>query len=449
MPLRSRLAWNRTIGELILLVALAAGIGVWIGYPWQMLTAALAGVVIWHYWRLRVLLTRLRSRRRSTPRVGDGIWNELDRMLYRGQSESRHSRKRLVQLLRAYRTAGAALPDALCIVDRNTKQLIWFNEASQPLLGLRYPDDLERNVITSLPQLPIAQLLAGPLDAEATDVASPNDPSITLSMKVIPYSNDLLMLLARDVSRLVKLEGMRRDFVANVSHELRTPLTVIHGYLDMLDGEDYPELSPVLTEMSRQSDRMTALVEDLLTLSRLEAQATVLEKERVNMTEMLTLLGRDAHGLSQGRHTILVENLTDIDLHGAFKELHSAFLNLVSNAVRYTPTDGRIVIRFFRTGNGAAVLTVSDTGYGIPATHLKRLTERFYRVSNSRSRGTGGTGLGLAICKHILNLHGGYLEISSEVGIGSTFSCYFERESVLEPIVSDSNLMTAEASIEH
>lgn len=446
MPLRSRLAWNRTIGELILLVALAAGVGVWIGYPWQLLCAALAGVVIWHYWRMRVILTRLRSRRRSAPSVGDGIWNELDRMLYRGQTESRHSRKRLLQLLRAYRTAGAALPDALCIIDQQTQQLIWFNEASQPLLGLRYPDDVERNVITSLPQLPIAQLLAGPLDAEAIDVASPNDPSITLSMKMIPYADDLLMLVARDVSRLVKLEGMRRDFVANVSHELRTPLTVIHGYLDMLDTEDYPEIAPVLTEMSRQSDRMAALVEDLLTLSRLEAQATVLDKERVNMSEMLSLLGRDAHGLSQGRHTILVENLTDIDLLGASKELHSAFLNLVSNAVRYTPTDGRIVIRFFRTGNGAAVLSVSDTGYGIPATHLKRLTERFYRVSNSRSRGTGGTGLGLAICKHILNLHGGYLEVSSEVGIGSTFSCYFERESVLEPIISDSHLNTAGVS---
>ena len=449
MPLSSRLAWNRTIGELILLVALAAGVGVWIGYPWQLLCAALAGVVIWHYWRLRVILTRLRSRRRSAPSVGDGIWNEFDRMLYRGQTESRHTRKRLLQLLRAYRTAGAALPDALCIVDRHTKQLIWFNEASQPLLGLRYPDDVDRNVITTLPQLPISQLLSGPLDAEAIEVAAPNDASITLSMKLIPYADDLLMLVARDVSRLVTLEGMRRDFVANVSHELRTPLTVIHGYLDMLDCEDYPELSPVLTEMSRQSDRMTALVEDLLTLSRLEAQATVLEKERVNMAQMLSMLGRDAHGLSQGRHNILVENLTDIDLLGASNELHSAFLNLVSNAVRYTPTDGRIVIRFFRTGSGAAVLSVSDTGYGIPANHLKRLTERFYRVSNSRSRGTGGTGLGLAICKHILNLHGGYLEVSSEVGIGSTFSCYFERESVLESVAADNPLNSTEVSIEH
>lgn len=449
MPLRSRLAWNRTIGELILLVALAAGVGVWIGYPWQLLCAALAGVVIWHYWRLRVILTRLRSRRRSAPSVGDGIWNEFDRMLYRGQTESRHTRKRLLQLLRAYRTAGAALPDALCIVDRQSKQLIWFNEASQPLLGLRYPDDIDRNVITTLPQLPISKLLAGPLDAEAIEVASPNDPSLTLSMKLIPYADDLLMLVARDVSRLVKLEGMRRDFVANVSHELRTPLTVIHGYLDMLDGEEYPELAPVLKEMSRQSDRMAALVEDLLTLSRLEAQATVLEKERVDMTQMLSLLGRDAHGLSQGRHKILVENLTDVDLLGASKELHSAFLNLVSNAVRYTPTDGRIVIRFFRSGSGAAVLSVSDTGFGIPATHLKRLTERFYRVSNSRSRGTGGTGLGLAICKHILNLHGGYLEVSSEVGIGSTFSCYFERDSVLESVVTDSESNITEVSLEH
>lgn len=449
MPFRSRLAWNRTLGQLALLVAVAIAVGIVIGYPWQTVCITLAGVLVWHYWRLRVILSRLRARRRFPPSVGEGIWNELDRMLYRGQSESRHSKKRLVQLLRAYRATGAALPDALCVVDRQTQQLIWFNHASQPLLGLRYPEDVDRNVVTSLPQLPIGQMLENLGDREPIEISSPRDSSITLSLKLIPYSDDLWMLLARDVSRLVRLEEMRRDFVANVSHELRTPLTVIHGYLDMLDPEEYPDIAPVLTEMTRQSDRMAALVEDLLTLSRLESQATVIEKERVDMASLLGVLERDAEGLSQGRHTVLVENLTNIDLLGSRNDLHSAFLNLISNAVRYTPTGGRIVVRFFRTGNGAAVLSVSDTGYGIPANHLQRLTERFYRVSNSRSRGTGGTGLGLAICKHILNLHGAHLEISSEVGIGSTFSCYFERESVLEAAIEPTAEQPEGLSLEH
>lgn len=443
MPIRLRLAWNRTLLELTLLVVVATGVGYVIGYPWQALSASLLGVILWHYWRLRALLTRLSARRRVPPKVREGIWHELDRMLYRGQSETRHGKKRLVQMLRAYRATGAALPDALLIVDRKTQQLIWFNQAAQPLLGLRYPEDIDHNVTTSLPSLPLRQMLDEGADTDPREVRSPVNDDMSLSIRLIPYSKDLWMLVARDVSRLVRLEEMRRDFVANVSHELRTPLTVIHGYLDMLDPEDYPDLAPVLAEMSRQSDRMSNLVEDLLTLSRLEAQGITIERNRVDMLGMLETLRADAEGLSQGRHTILVEGLTNVDVLGSAQELHSAFSNLVSNAIRYTPTDGRIIVRWYRTGDGGAVLSVADTGFGIPASHLPRLTERFYRVSNSRSRTSGGTGLGLAIAKHILNLHDAHLEISSEVGLGSTFSCIFGPSSVLDaaPQVADRNPM--------
>jgi len=222
---------------------------------------------------------------------------------------------------------------------------------------------------------------------------------------------------------------MRRDFVANVSHELRTPLTVVHGYLDMLDPDEQSEWAPILQEMRRQSQRMTQLVEDLLTLSRLEAQDGVVDEE-VAMDSMLVTLRREAEALSQRRHAISVEDSAGVDLLGSTRELHSAFSNLVGNAVRYTPAGGSIAIAFARSVDGGAELSVRDSGYGIPAAHLPRITERFYRVSTSRSRESGGTGLGLAIVKHILQLHHARLEIDSEVGRGSTFSCRFGPERV-------------------
>ena len=229
--------------------------------------------------------------------------------------------------------------------------------------------------------------------------------------------------MVRDVTKLMRLEHMRRDFVANVSHELRTPLTVVHGYLDMVDPAEHPALAPMLGEMQRQSQRMTQLVEDLLTLSRLEGKDR-LDEEPVPMAAMLATLRREAEALSQGRHAISVTDEAGVDLLGSQPELHSAFSNLVANAVRYTPAGGTISVSF-RLDGDQPVLSVRDTGYGIPADHLPRLTERFYRVSTSRSRESGGTGLGLAIAKHVLGLHQATLDISSEVGRGSEFACRF------------------------
>jgi two-component system phosphate regulon sensor histidine kinase PhoR len=255
-----------------------------------------------------------------------------------------------------------------------------------------------------------------------------------LNLRLIPYSDALWLLVARDVSTLVRLEQMRRDFVANVSHELRTPLTVVHGYLEllgesMLDPAEQAAWAPMLVEMQRQSGRMTQLVEDLLTLSRLESTDTLAE-DSVPMRAMLAALRNEAEALSQQRHAIEVEDVARVDLWGSQKELHSAFSNLVSNAVRYTPDGGRIVIRFETDPAGGAILSVSDSGHGIPATHLPRVTERFYRISTSRSRESGGTGLGLSIVKHVLNLHQARLEIESEVGRGSRFACHFGPDRV-------------------
>jgi len=429
MPPRAGTAWLRTLGHLVLILGAAAAAGLLVGQPWPVITAAALGVVAWHYLRLRSVLLRLTARQRLAPPLGDGVWNELDRLLYRGQAEMRTRKRRLIEMLRAYRAVAAALPDAIVVVERNSQRIQWFNEASAGLLGLHYPRDIGAPLVPRLQPLPMAFWMAAGRNAEPLEALSPVNPAINLSLRLIPYSENLWLLVARDVSRLLHLEQMRRDFVANVSHELRTPLTVIHGYLDMLDPDEHPDWAPMLAEMQRQSQRMTQLVEDLLMLSRLESTDQLPAEESVAMTPMLNTLRREALALSQGRHEVHVEDLAGVDLFGSNKELHSAFSNLVSNAVRYTPADGHITIRF-RGEDGprsrrGVVLEVVDTGYGIPAAHLPRVTERFYRVSTSRSRESGGTGLGLSIVKHVLNLHQARLEITSEVGRGSTFSCHF------------------------
>jgi two-component system, OmpR family, phosphate regulon sensor histidine kinase PhoR len=429
MPPRSHSAWLRTLGQLALILAGAAVAGLLIGHPWPVITIAALGVVAWHYWRLRGVLLRLTARQRLKPPTGDGIWNELDRLLHRSQSEMRARKKRLIEMLRAYRAAAAAMPDAIVVVERNSQRIQWFNHSANSLLQLRYPRDIGAPLAQRLQPLQLSHWLASGRNAETLEIASPWNPAVTLSLRLIPYSDDLWMLVARDVSRLLQLEQMRRDFVANVSHELRTPLTVVHGYLDMLDPDEHPDWAPMLAEMQRQSQRMTQLVEDLLMLSRLESQDSLPGEETVSMAPMLATLRREAAALSQGRHEVIVEDNAGVDLWGSNKELHSAFSNLVSNAVRYTPAGGAIRIQFRREDKGA-VLEVIDSGYGIPAAHLPRITERFYRVSTSRSRESGGTGLGLSIVKHVLNLHQARLEIASEVGRGSTFSCHFGAERV-------------------
>ena len=421
--------WIRTVALTALLLAAGLALGAALGRAWARLASAAHLAWGWQALRLRALLARLAGRERIQAPEGRGAWNEAERLMARGQQDLRARKRRLVGMLRAYRALADALPDAVIVGQRDSQRIAWFNGAATRLLGLRYPGDIDAPLGERLQPMPVARWLASGRMAEPLgDVASPLDPSVRLSLRLVPYSEDLWLLIVRDVSRLTRLEQIRRDFVANVSHELRTPLTVVHGYLEMLDPDEQPAWAPMLAEMRRQSQRMTQLVEDLLTLSRLESRDS-LDEEPVPMASMLATLRREAEALSQGRHGIEVRDDAGVDLWGSPRELHSAFSNLVSNAVRYTPAGGTIRIAFRREGAGA-VLSVADSGYGIPAAHLPRLTERFYRVSTSRSRESGGTGLGLAIVKHVLGLHQARLAIESEVGRGSTFACVFGAERV-------------------
>ncbi|WP_404635402.1 phosphate regulon sensor histidine kinase PhoR [Dyella ginsengisoli] len=338
--------------------------------------------------------------------------------------------RRIASSLRDLRSAAGNLPDAVVLLD-NEQHVRWFNHAAEDLLGLRRPQDRGADLHERLRSSDLAGWLEDGAREPLNDIAAPGRPDRHLNVTLLPFGRRQRLLLARDISDLTRLEQIRRDFVANVSHELRTPLTVIHGYLELLDPEDVPELAPVLGEMRAQSKRMGQIVEDLLTLSRLETQEHVAD-ERVAMAPLLATLRKEAEALSQGRHHIVLESTAEADLLGSPKDLHSALSNLVSNAVRYTPAGGTITIRWQRSPDGA-VYSVSDTGFGIPASHLSRLTERFYRVSSSRSRDSGGTGLGLSIVKHVLNLHQARLQIESTPGQGSTFSCHFGRERLLGP----------------
>jgi two-component system phosphate regulon sensor histidine kinase PhoR len=429
MTSSARSAWLRTLGQAGVMVGAGLLCGAIARHAALGLAAGALLALGWQAWRTHAVVAGLTSGRRARADAPADIHGEIERLLHRRQASTRLRKRRLVGMLRAYRAAATVLPDAIIVVERETQRIVWFNEAGTTLLGLHYPADLQASIVARLPALPLASWLARGRNAGPLEVGSPLDATATLSLRLLPYSDDLWLLVARDVSRLLQLEQMRRDFVANVSHELRTPLTVLHGYLDMLDPAEQPEWAPMLEEMQRQSTRMTQLVEDLLTLSRLESRVDLPHDEIVPMAGMLAALRREAHGLSQGRHEVEVVDTAAVDLFGSPKELHSAFSNLVANAVRYTAAGGRIRIaweseRDADGGEGVA-LSVTDTGYGIPAAHLPRITERFYRVSNSRSRESGGTGLGLAIAKHVLALHQARLEVRSEVGVGSTFSCHF------------------------
>ncbi len=400
----------------LLPAALIAAVG---GATWWTLALTAGGEIIALLW---LALAR--------PGRASGLSNALHD---RPSAHAEHTRQqRLATQLRDVRDAAQSWPDAIVLLDRQGC-VRWRNTAASRLLGLHRQAD-ERPLADRLSGSELGAWLRKESDQLHTDMPAPADPALRLSVTIMAFGAHMQLLLARDISTLNRLEQVRRDFVANVSHELRTPLTVIHGYLELLDPADLPELAPVLVEMRMQSQRMRQIVEDLLTLSRLETRHA-LPDEHVAMAPLLETLRREAEALSQGRHIITLDAATDVDVRGSGHDLHSAFSNLVSNAVRYTPSGGNIRLSWQRTSAGEAVFSVRDSGLGIPAEHLGRLTERFYRVSASRSRESGGTGLGLAIVKHILNLHQARLDVESEPGRGSTFACVLDVSRVIDSTI--------------
>jgi two-component system phosphate regulon sensor histidine kinase PhoR len=396
-------------------------------------TVVLAVMLTRHLHNLSQLAAWLRDPRTETVPAGSGTWEQVFSQLLRLVRRQAQTEARLQEALTRFQKAGEALPEAVVILGPENR-IDWCNPKAEVFFGIRPRDRGQQ--ITYLLRHPLfmdyiqRSDLSQPVNLRLTTAPG---VEVTLSLQIVPYGDSEKLLVARDVTRWERLETTRRDFVANVSHELRTPLTVLTGFLETLsDMEEHdPEMMKrSLHLMTQQTRRMHHLVEDLLRLSRLESTSSPLHEEDIDVGDLLEHLHQDALALSGGRHEIHLELDSRAGLHASADEVRSAFGNLVSNAVRYTPAGGRITLRWHGRGQ-EAVFSVVDTGIGIEAHHIDRLTERFYRVDRSRSRETGGTGLGLAIVKHVLSRHGAHLEVASEPGRGSTFAAVFPPERVI------------------
>lgn len=370
-----------------------------------------------------------------------GPWRELGERAYRQlrlrEQQASAQEKRLQDFLLAIQ----ASPNGVVLLDDEGK-IEWMNQTACDHLGLQTPRDLQQHIVHLVRAPAFTRYLSQELHDKEIQIDAPGTTwgkSRHLSVHLHHYGQGKELLLTRDVTALVLADAMRRDFVANVSHEIRTPLTVLAGFVETLQSLplDAAETARYLDLMSVQAARMQTLVADLLTLSQLEGSPAPSAQELVELAPLLHQIESDAQALSAVQahtelpaHRIAFEVPEVSQVLGARNELFSAFSNLVSNAIRYTPVGGEVRVRVRRTPEGGGVFSVQDTGPGIASEHLPRLSERFYRVDRSRSRETGGTGLGLAITKHVIQRHGGSLQIESQLGKGSTFSLYLPASRV-------------------
>ena len=416
---------------MIAAVALLAGLGLGAATGWAVLALGALALLAYHAAKLAQLIRWLRQPRADALPEARGAWDDAFALLYRYERAAVREADRLSHALLRWRQAGEALPDGVVILNAQNR-IEWCNEGASRHFGLDRHADLGRPVINLVRQPEFADYIEAEDYAHAIPLHSEHGGGLSLSVQVIPYGEAQKLLLSRDITRLEKVETTRRDFVANVSHELRTPLTVLAGFLETvrelkLDPQrtrDYMNL------MSEQARRMQRIVDDLLALSTLESSPEPSPEERVNVPGLLARVKADADALSGGRHRITLEAIEGFDIAGAESEIASAFGNLASNAVRYTPEGGSVRL-IWRASQEGAEFTVEDTGVGIEPQHVPRLTERFYRVDRGRSRETGGTGLGLAIVKHALLRHQATLDIQSEPGMGSRFTARFPAPRVL------------------
>ena len=425
-----KLTWKKLAWELAFFYAPWIIVGWIFGYlPWLLLAATVLQLA-WHLHYQMRLSAWLWDEKRLTPPSGSGNWESLFNGIYRMQQRQRRKRKELTNLIRRFRNGAESLPDAV-VVFRGEGNIVWCNKLAQYLLGFRWPDDSGQPISNLIRTPDFIKYLNKQDFSEPLEMPSPLNVERMLELRIVPYTEGEHLMVVRDVTQLKQLEGMRRNFFANVSHELRTPMTVLQGYLEMTEDPDmvvgpmWPKAHGVMTE---QLNRMNSLVNQLLTLSKIEAAPMHELDEVVNVPAMLEVLEKEAASLSGER-----EHKLEFDIDKSLRvladedQLRSAISNLVYNAVKYTPPGATVKVRWYQTSQGAC-LDVSDTGDGIEPQHLHRLTERFYRVGDDRNRKTGGTGLGLAIVKHVLNSHNARLEVKSELGNGSEFRCIFPPE---------------------
>ncbi|MGA9852400.1 MAG: phosphate regulon sensor histidine kinase PhoR [Gammaproteobacteria bacterium] len=412
----------------LLIVALVIG---WIaGQVGICLFIAVSLYLAWHIVNLYRLDRWLRRNRRFNVPVTWGIWGEIFNHFYQLRRRERERKRNLARLLREIRDSSVAMPDGIVILD-NVGEIRWLNEAAGRLLHLRVPQDVGQRLPNLMRHPDFIRYLNGHDHGEPVSMTSPFSRGQHLTLRIVPYGGDQRLVLVRDSTRLHRLEEMRREFVANASHELRSPLTVMSGYVEAMGEDEHlrEAWGKPLEAMHHQTARMTAIVSDLLELSRLETEPREAPYAPVDVAALIRRIREEALSMGQGPPDLVLEVDDTLQLLGAEREIYSAFSNLVFNAMKYTPADGKVTVTWAEADEDACFV-VTDTGIGIPAAHIPRLTERFYRVDKSRHRDSGGTGLGLAIVKHVLQHHGAVLDIASEPGRGSRFSCRFGQERV-------------------
>lgn len=422
-------------------IILAAGL---VGFMLEQALASMlitsVAIIAWQIYRINLLLNWVvKPRENPMPEVSGQLYN-----LYREISRHRSKNSKRKRLLAAYfsqfRKAVSAMPDAIVLIDDNGK-IEWANKNADKVLSIRWPEDINVRFSDLIRYPEVDHLLQRAISKSepvkpSVIVSSIRNSNTTINFTCVRYTNKTRMVIARDVSRLVRINQMHSDFVANVSHELKTPLTVLKGYVEILrENVELPEkfIRP-LSQMQRQTIRMELIVGDLLYLAKLEDADSIKQYEAVSVTNIVNTIVESVSPLIEEKHHKLELDIDySLELTGSQTELHSAFSNLITNAINYTPEHGVIKIKWFSRPDGA-MFTVKDNGLGIAPHHIDRLTQRFYRVDADRSRDGGGTGLGLAIVKHVLQRHGAELKISSEEGEGSSFSCLFPATDASQPV---------------
>ena len=422
--------WWFAAGRLLVTIAAGLIVGAFLGSIWGGLACALAIHLTWQLVVLFRVEWWVRHRSFADPPNIGGVWGEIVSQIVRLHRRKRFHKQRFVQLLRQLQSSTAALPNGVVILNPQ-REIVWFNRMAGRLLDLRRTADLGLRIENLLREPEFARYLHLQDYSNPVVIRRANRDECYLSLQLVPYGDGQQLLLAADVSRQMRLEAVRRDFVANASHELRSPLTVISGYLETLSQDPAldRELAGPVAEMRRQAERMTSIIHDLLELSRLEQPGEPVGGEPIDVPAMLAMLRKDVLARPVHPREVRVRIDADAALIGVEPEIHSAFSNLVDNAAKYTPAEGSIDMRWWVDEDGGH-FSVTDTGIGIPAEHIPRLTERFYRVDQGRSRATGGSGLGLAIVKHVLQRHGAELEVRSTLGKGSTFAVHFPQQRV-------------------
>jgi two-component system phosphate regulon sensor histidine kinase PhoR len=396
-------------------------------------TPILVAYLLRHLYLLTRLALLIRRHHRLIPPFPRGLWGEIYRSIAQYQQRGRKGRKRQIRFTRRFREAANAVPDGLVILDK-LHRVDWANPAAATLMNVHWPEDDGRPLFRILTHPDLKDFVETGESLRPMDFAPEHNRALMLSLRITPFGERKRqrLVVARDITKIYHLNMIRRDFVANASHELRTPLTVIAGFLESLidAAATPPNHRRPLSLMHNQAERMRLIIEDLLTLSRLEMHEHPEVQEPVDVPDELHLILQEAHALSNGRHAFSTDIDENLLLLGSPPELRSAFSNLIFNAIKHTPEGTEIRIRW-SAWSDSLELRVEDNGPGIESEHLPRLTERFYRIDKARSRESGGTGLGLAIVKHIMSRHDARLLIASEIDLGSTFTCVFPRDRAI------------------